>query len=337
MTQPPLGGSRGFDTRGAIDLGALAQAREAQTKARERADAAAVNPSGADQAAGAAVVIDVTEAMFEVSVVEQSMTVPVVIDFWAEWCEPCKQLSPILEKLATEYDGRFVLAKVDVDAEPRLGQAFQVQSIPSLFAVVAGQPIPLFQGAVPEPQIRQVLDELLKVAAENGVAGRLQTGGPDVGLADQGATDTSPADETSAEQVDPELDDAADAFERGDLEAAELAYRALLARKPGDLDATAGVATVSLMRRTGGVDADQALASAAGAPDDVDAQLLAADALTLRARVDEAFAVLTDGVRRTAGDDRDRLRSRLLELFDLLGTDHPAVAPARLALANALF
>jgi len=330
MTQQPLGGSRGFDTRGAVDLGALAQAREAQAKAQERTAAVA---SGDGPPSTSAVVIDVNEAAFEVEVVNQSMTVPVVIDFWADWCEPCKQLSPILEKLAVEYDGRFVLAKVDVDAEPRLGQAFQVQSIPSLFAVVAGQPIPLFQGAVPEAQIRQVLDELLKVAAENGVSGRVDTGhtGHTEVEADGGA------DEVAAAPIHTELDDAADAIERNDLAAAEAAYRALLARVPSDLDARAGLATVSLMQRTGGVNADEAVAQAAQAPDDVDAQLLAADALTLQARSGQAFELLIDGVRRTAGADRDRLRARLLELFELLGNEDPAVPAARLALANALF
>jgi putative thioredoxin len=330
MTQQPRGGAGGFDsgrfnTSGAVDLAALAQAREAQAKARERA-AATPAPAGA----AASLVIDVTEASFEDQVITRSLTVPVVIDFWADWCEPCKQLSPILEKLAAEYDGRWVLAKVDVDAEPRLGQAFQVQSIPSLFAVVAGQPIPLFQGAVPEPQVRQVLEELLKVAAENGVSGRVEHGGP-------APDEDKGADEALTEPIDPELDIVADALDRQDLDAAETAYRALLDRVPSHPDAHAGLANLALMRRSGGVDATTALAAANAAPDDVDAQLLAADALVLTARAPEGLDLLVAAVRRTTGDDRDRLRARLLELFDLLGADDPAVPSARLALSNALF
>jgi putative thioredoxin len=308
--------------RGAVDLGALAQAREAQAAAAERARARAADP---EAAAAVSVVIDADEATFQTAVIEQSYVVPVVIDFWADWCGPCKQLSPVLEKLAHDDAGRWLLAKVDVDANQRLGQAFGVQSIPSLFAVVAGQPIPLFQGALPEPQVRQVLDELLKVAAENGVAGQLAPG-----------TATEAADEL-VEPGDPDLDAAADAIGAGDFDGAEAAYQRLLARKPADPDGAAGLALVGVMKRVQGVDAAAAVAAAQRSPDDLEALLVAADVLLLSGRSEQAFSILVDGVRSSAGADRDRLRGRLLELFDVAGPDDPAVAPARLALANALF
>ena len=194
----------------------------------------------------ASVVVDVTDATFEAEVLTRSLTVPVVIDLWAEWCGPCKQLSPILEKLAREYDGRILLAKVDVDANPQLSAAFQVQSIPSVFAVVKGQPVPLFQGAIPEPQVRQVIDQLLEVAATNGVSGRLQVA-------------TSPADADAAEastepQHDPRYDAAADAIETGDFAAAADSYRSMLAESPADPEAKAGLAQVELLQRVSEAD-----------------------------------------------------------------------------------
>jgi putative thioredoxin len=178
--------------RGAVDLSALASQREAEQR---RGAAMAGAPAG--------VVIDVTEATFPEAVIEQSATVPVVLDFWAVWCEPCKTLSPILEMLAAEYAGRFVLAKVDVDAEQRIAAAFQVQSIPSVFAFIGGQPLPLFQSALPEPQVRAYIDELLRVAAENGITGTVS-----------GAAAPTEEEAPAEEPVDPRFVAAFEAIER---------------------------------------------------------------------------------------------------------------------------
>src|SRR3712207_827864 len=153
MSDPRTGSS--IFTRGAVDLGAL---RPKPAAATTPAPAA----SGGGGGGGGAAVIDVTEATFQTEVLERSLSTPVVIDFWAEWCEPCKQLSPVLEKLAREGNGTWVLAKVDVDANPRLAQMFRVQGIPMVFAVVGGQPVDAFSGVVPETQLRQWLDAVLK-------------------------------------------------------------------------------------------------------------------------------------------------------------------------------
>src|SRR3954468_2075344 len=196
----------GMSLRGAVDLAAVA----AQSQRRQRTPSSGGPAAPGGPASG--VVVDVTEADFQQVVVEQSMTVPVVIDLWATWCQPCKQLSPVLERLAEEYDGQFLLAKVDVDANPRLGQVFQAQSIPMVVAVVKGQPVPLFQGALPEQQVRAYLDELLRVAAANGVNGRLDAGVPVEGEQDAEA------------ELPPLHQEAYDAIERDDLPAAKAAY-----------------------------------------------------------------------------------------------------------------
>lgn len=306
MRENAVMSSTPFSARGAVDLGALATARQNQQKA---AQAMANAPAG--------VVIDVTTENFQTEVIDRSMQVPVVLDLWAEWCGPCKQLSPILEKLAADDGGRWVLAKVDVDAEQQIAAAFQVQSIPSVFAVIAGQPVPLFQGAYPESQIRQILDELLRVAAEQGVAGTLAAEAP------EGA---SPEPEVIEPPVDPRFEAAYDAIEAGDWDAARAAYQAVLAASPADPDAAAGLAMVGLYARTDG--RDEPAAGTTG--------LEAADFAALRNDWPVAFALGIDVVRVTAGDDREAARARVLEYF-LLAGDDPSVPKARTSLASALF
>lgn len=292
-----------FNAQGAVDLGALAAQKSNQQKA-----------SAALASAPPGVVIDVTTATFEASVIQQSMTVPIVLDLWAEWCGPCKQLSPILEKLAAEAGGRWVLAKVDVDAEQQIGAAFQVQSIPSVFAVIKGQPIPLFQGALPEAQIRQYLDELLRVAAEQGVSGSVGA-----------APAEGEPDEIPEPPMDPRFEAAYAAIEAADWAAAQAAYDAVLAENPADADALAGRAIVDVYARTD------------GQPEPADASLLvAADYAVLAGDWERAFELGITAVRESTGDEREAARQRVLEFFQMAGDD-PAVPRARTALASALF
>ncbi len=311
--------------RGAVDLGALAQAREQQRQAQERAAQIAANP---DAAPSGPLVFDATTANFQAEVIDRSFLVPVIVDLWATWCEPCKQLSPVLEKLANDDAGKWVLAKVDVDAEQAIAQAFQVQSVPSVIAIIKGQPVPLFQGAMPEPQLRQVMDELIKVAAENGVSApgdvAAQEGAPDGALEPEEAEDTR-------------FDAAFDAFEAGDWDAAEQAYRDILATDPNDVDAKAGLIRVELMRRTDGVDAAEAIAAADSAPTDIEAAKKAADIELLSGDARSAFNRMIAVVRATSGDERQAAREHVVSLFELVGTQDPDVVAARTALANALF
>jgi putative thioredoxin len=176
-----------------------------------------------------------------------------------------------------------------------------------VFAVAGGQPVNAFTGVIPEAQIRLFINDLLQA---NGVEVELPE--------------------------DPDLLAADDALMAGDLDEAERAYKKILAERPADEIAKAGLAQVELFRRAEGVDPAVVLAAAAAAPDDLDAQTLAADVEVLSGRADEAYARLVDLVRRTSGEDRDRVRTHLVSLFAVAAPDDPAVLAARRALERAV-
>jgi putative thioredoxin len=305
---------------GAVDLAAV--------KARSEAAAARAQtaPDGAAPAGAGRWVIDVTEETFQAEVLERSLEVPVVVDLWAEWCGPCKQLSPVLERLAQAGRGTWILAKVDVDANPRIAQAFGVQSIPMVVAVVGGQPLQLFNGALPEPQVRETIDAMIDQLRDRmpGIAAAEQAAGGEVD------------DAVAGEPDDPRFTAAEDALERGDYTAAEDAYQQILAAEPTNEQAAAALAQVRFLARAESAD-PSAIGRADAAPDDLDAQLAAADAELAADRVEAAFARLVGTVGRTFGDDRDRAREHLVGLFELFPADDPRVATARRALARALF
>jgi putative thioredoxin len=277
---------------------------------------------GAPAAAGGSHVLDVTEATFEAEVLQRSLQVPVLIDFWADWCGPCKQLSPVLERLAAEGGGSWVLAKVDVDANQMLAGQLQIQSIPTVLIALGGRLVQGFTGALPERDLRSFLEQVLAAAQQAGLAGAGGQAGEPV---------------ESAPPPEPELVEAESAMADGDFDRAVAAYDALLARKPGDDEATAGKAWAGLLQRSGDADPDEVLRRAAAAPDDVDAQTAAADVEVLSERFEDAIARIVGLVRRTAGDDRDRARRHLLSLLDALDPQDPRVVAGRRQLASALF
>jgi putative thioredoxin len=304
-----------FSLHGAIDLGAR---QAAATRAQERPAAAG----------GSSSVIDVTDATFNAEVIDRSRDVPVLVDFWADWCQPCKQLGPILEKLANEAAGRWLLAKVDIDANPGLAQQLSrmgVQGIPFVAAVVAGQMLPVLNGAAPEPQVRQVLDQLFDALREQG-------------LLPEGDGAAEPGDgEVPQPTGDPVQDEAEAALDRGDLDAAASAFGKILETKPNDGYAKSGLALVELQRRVEAYDPQQARKDAADRPADAAAQISVADLDLVEGRVDEAFDRLIGAVRRTSGDERESVRKHLLALFEVLPPDDPRVGKARRRLASALF
>ncbi len=305
---------------GAIDLSAL----------KNRATAPAGQPAGAANGAPADAtprspfVVDVDEATFG-SILQASAEVPVVIDLWATWCEPCKQLSPILERLAAAAGGAWILAKVDVDANPRIAQAFGVQSIPMVVALAKGQPVDAFNQALPEPQVRAWITGLLDALRDQL---------PGIREAEARAGTTPEAAEPEPE--DPRFVAAEEALAAGDYAAAELAYQQILAVEPGNADAKAALAQTGLLARVEKLTPD-AVALADADPSNVPAQRDAADVQLAEGDVDGAFGRLIEAVRRTAGDDRAAAREHLVELFSLFPPDDPQVIKARRALAAALY
>lgn len=304
-----------MNLRGAVDLSAL----------KARADAAA-RPAPAQQAAAGSspYIVEVTEQTFP-QLVQLSAQVPVVVNLRATYSDQSTQVTAVLEAAAVEFDGRILLANVDLQAQPQIAQAFQAQGAPTVVAVVKGQPVPLFEGVLPDPQIRAYLDELMKVAEANGVTGTLNDG-------------AEPAPAGAEEPPLPPLhQEAFDAIERGDYGAAAVAYRRALAEQPADADAKAGLAQVELMDRVQDLDAAEARQRGADEPDAVGAQLTVADLDLTGGHVEDAFSRIIAFIGRTSGEDREAARKRLLELFDVVGVTDPRVTKARSALARALF
>jgi len=273
-------------------------------------------------AAGNEVVIEGTDGTFQ-AIVTGTQSVPAVVVLWSRRLPASADFVKVTASVAASYEGRFQLVSIDIDANPGLLQAFQVQSVPVTLGLVAGQPVPLFAGAQTAEQMRVYLDELLKLAAEHGVTGRVAV---------------AAAVESEVEPPLPPLhQEAFDAIERDDLDGAAAAYGKALAQNPADDDATAGLAQVRLMQRTAGVDQAAARAAAADAPGDIAAQLLVADLDVLGGHVEDGFGRLIETVRTTEGEERDTVREHLLALFAVVGAHDERVQKARRALMSALF
>ena len=327
---------RDFSMYGAVDLGARQAAAQRRQQAAQSAAASGAGDGAPADGPASAFVFDVSEETFNNDVALRSRTTPVIVDLWAEWCGPCKQLSPVLEKLANEAGGAWVLAKIDVDANPRLAQAFQAQSIPMVVAIVGGQMVDAFLGAMPEAQVKQWLAQVLAVAGQLGI----QTeGAPGQAEAADGAggADGADGEEDAWGDLPPTLGAARDAMESGDLDAAARALEKALADAPGDALAKSWLAQVNLMRRVSSYDAATVSREAASQPEDVDAQLRGADFEMASGDAERAFDRILAVIKRTVGAERNAARLHLLDLFEVLPPDDERIKKARTQLTLLLF
>ncbi len=305
MTDPRLAGS---SLRGAVDLSSLVRAAQAP--------AAPVGQPPAGRSS--AIVREVDETSFG-DVVELSRTVPVIVEFYADG------IAPVLGGLVASYGGRLALATVDGNRSPQIAQAFQIQQVPAVVALVGGRPLPLFVGIPSEPEVREVFDQVLEVATQNGVTGTLSTDGAD-------------APEAEAEPPLPPLHQRAfDAISAGDYADAAAAYRTAIAQNPRDQLAVAGLAQVSLLQRLDGLDAAEVRAAAAADPANLDAQLTVADLDLSGGHVDDAFARLLRVFPTCDAEGKTAVRTRLLDFFEIVGADDERTIAARRALTALLF
>jgi putative thioredoxin len=294
--------------RGAVDLSSLVNPRPAPTPA-----AAPVQAGGN----ASTVVLAADDASFT-QVLELSNTVPVVVEFYGQGV--ASQLGPIVKS----YGGRIVLATVEGPANPQLVQAFQVTEIPTVAAVVGGRPVQLYVGTYPDAEVRQVLDQVLELAAKNGVTGVVPAG-------------EGPAAEPVEEPLPPHHQEAFDAIAAGNYEAAIAEYKTAIAQNPRDALAVAGLAQVSLLHRLDGASLDDIRSAAAANPADVPAQLAVADLDVSGGHLEDAFDRLLTLFPTLDADGKTAVRTRMLDFFEIAGAEDPRVIAARRRLTGLLY
>ncbi|MET0724902.1 MAG: tetratricopeptide repeat protein [Leifsonia sp.] len=312
--------------RGAVDLSALVNRPQpgAAGEAPESASTATVRvPS---------LVLTGTDGNFG-EILELSRHVPVIVDLGASWADQSREFTALLQRIAREAGGRFVLASIEADQNPQLAQAFRAESVPTVAAVIAGQPVPLFAGILPEDQLLEVLGQVLQLAAQNGVAGTAIAEDADQLPAEGDAEEVAPVEAP----LPPHHAEAYEAIERGDYAAAIGHYKTAIAQNPADRDAVAGLAQVSLLHRLQGKTLDAIRSAAAAGPTDLDAQLDVADLDLSGGHIDDAFDRLLGLFPTLDAAAKNRVRERLLELFEIVGVDDPRVAAARRRLASLLY
>jgi putative thioredoxin len=306
--------SSSFNRPGAVDLSQLTQ----------RAQQSASGPSLGPRTAGASYVVEVTEQTFEADAIRKSVKHPVVVELYSPRVATGQQLSDALIEIANASDGKFLLARLNVDTAPGIVQALGLQAVPTVIALINGQLAPLFQGVLPKDQVQAAIDQLLKAAVANGMVGRAEPAG------------SEPAASEPEPEADPRFAAADAALERGDFATAREEFDKLLQANPNDVEAQVGKAQAGLFARAAVLDPQSTLAAADGS-DDLDSQLAAADIEMITGEVEAAFARLIGMIKRLSGEERDQVRVRLLELFETLGNTDERVLKARRDLMTALF
>ena len=289
---------------GAVDLSGLVKKNQASPSASATSDA---------------LVRDVDDRSVA-ALVELSKTVPVILEVYGG------EVAPVLGPIIESYQGRFVLGTVRGESAPELVKALQVEGIPTVLALIAGQPVPLFKGIPAEQEVRTILDQVLGFAKENGVTGQVDPG---------------PAPDAEGDQAEPALpplhQEAFDALSRNDLPGAKAAYQRALAEAPADADAAAGLAQVELLERVYALDADQARRAAAEDPESVERALDVADLDISGGHIEDAFVRVLGLYSAASDEDKERLRERLLTYFTIVGQAAPEVKKARAHLTSLMF
>jgi putative thioredoxin len=257
--------------------------------------------------------IQVSVENLSTEILPLSLVRPVIVLMWSSRSPESVEMLKTLGKLEDDYKAAFGLARVDIDSNPEVAQAFQTKSVPYAVAIIAEQMVPLFEQSYPEAQVKMVIDKVLTLASERGIG------------------------QAPVEQIEPEENEAMDALESGDYIAAEAAYKKWLARKPSENLAKLGLAQTQLLMRTEGLELNVVVAQSAAAPTDIELQLKAADVEIVNGGVEEAFTRLLQVIKASNGDDRNKVKNHLLNLFALVDPSDPRLTSARKELASALF
>lgn len=318
----------GVNMRGAVDLSSLVNRPTPGAPATAGAAGSGSVQAGAPFPVPS-LILEGTDTNFG-ELLELSKIVPVIVMLGAEGSEPSAQLTLVLENVVTEFDGAFVLAKVDVSVSPQLTQAFDAQSLPTVAAVINGQPVQLFTGVLGQSEVREMFGRLHELAIQQGLTGTVVA----ADRADEAGADAPAAVEP---QLPPHHQAAYDAIDRGDYDTAIASYKIALAQNPQDTMAVAGLAQVSLLGRLKGKTIADIRSAAASGPADLDAQLLVADLDLSGGHIDDAFNRLLELFPAQDAAGKNRIRERVLELFEVVGADDPRVPPTRSRLTALLY